>query len=410
MLRLSPLLLVLAAAVLSGTLLSGTALAQTPPPAPAAEPAAAGVASPAPAATATVAPTQPTAATPPTLNARLTPGGIQASTSTFPLGMQINLSNSVGNGVLAPGYQAQPQWSSVVSLSPNVKLPKFEGLPRMLVGGSLSFSVNNWMNAFSNSGVLERQVRVSDAGVRLILPGLYTEEFTGISSTVLVGLTAPLSIGSRQQNLITSLSAAVPLSWGSPESPVGSFFVQYVPSARLSLYSEVGATMQCDDFQEYGTPRPLGNPVSSTDDLPTFIPSREVQILDNGDCVLPGRQRMASINNGLSGGWSSPGDGAHSVFLSLGYSLSFLRPLSNQPDLKSAFASDQNFNDSTSGSIGYSYTVPVDFFMQLSVSAGSEQAVWLNDNGNQVLAFPFWDFYFPANNSSGVSFDVTVGI
>lgn len=396
MLRLSPLLLVLAA--------SG-AIAQEAP----AQPTAAATTSPAPAAAVTT--TAPTPATPPpAVNARLTPGGIIENTeSKFPLGIQANLSNSVGNGVLAPGFQAQPQWSSSLSLSPSVRIPKIEGLPTMRLGGGISFSMSNWLMSFSDGGVYARQLRVSDASLRLSLPQLYTEEFTGISASVSVGATAPISIGSRQQNVVTSLSASVPLGWNTDTS-IGNFSVGYSPSVRGTLYSQVAATMACDDFQEYGTPRPLGDPVNSTEDLPTFIPAREVQVLENGDCALPGRQRLFSISQGLSGSWTST-DNTHSLSLSLGWNHSFLRPLTNHPELSSINSSGQNFNESTSGSIGYSYSVPVDFPLQLSLSAGSEQGVFtILEDGSQVPTFPFWDFLRPANNASGVSFDVTIGI
>ncbi len=396
MLRFSPLLLVVAASA---------AVAQEAP----VQPATTAPASAAPAPAAAVA--VPAAAAPTTaVNARLNPTGLMQSASTFPLGMQVNLSNSLGNGVLAPGYQSQPQFSTVLSLAPNIRVPKIEGLPMMVVSGGINFSMGNWLLASSDSGVYARQLRVSDASVRFVLPRLYVEEFTGIAANLSFNASAPLSIGSRQNNVITSLGVAAPLNWSSPDSAIGSFFVSYAPSVRSTIYSQVAATMPCSDFQEYGTPRPLGDPVNGFQDLPTFIPAREVQVLDNGDCALPGRQRLFSINQGLTGAWSST-DGAHSVSLSLGWTHSFVRPLSTKPELSSQFASGQNFSESTGGSVGYSYTVPVDFPLQLSLSAGSENTPFqINPDGSQVPRFPVWDFYFPANNASGVSLDVTIGI
>ncbi len=399
--HLSPLFLLIAAS---------SALAQDPPTT---EPAASETSSPAPAPAAT--PTSAgaaaaTAATPvqASQNARLAPGGIIESKSSFPLGMQAGLSNSLGNGILAPGAQNQPLLSTSLELSPSFKLPKVDGLPAMGLSGRIGFSVANWVSTYSNAEVFDRQVRVSDARIGLSLPSIFTEEFTGISASLSFGGTLPISIGSRQANLITGLSAAMPLSWSSPETGFGTFFVQYSPSARLSVFSEVGTTMPCAAQQQYGTPRRLGDPVNGLDDLPTFVPiGGDPVFTDSGECLLPGRQTLVSVSNSLNGGWSTT-DGAHSVSLGFGWTHKFLRPLANKPELSSAFSSGQNFKETTSGTIGYTYTVPVDFPLQLSLSAGSEQTPFNGDN--KSVKFPIWDFLYPAQNASGVSFDVTVGI
>ncbi|MDP2342015.1 MAG: hypothetical protein Q8O67_13740 [Deltaproteobacteria bacterium] len=395
--HLSPILLLIAAA---------SAVAQEPPapepaPVPAGEPAGTEPASPT-----TATPAAPAAGA--TANARLAPGGVLESGSSFPLGIQANLSNSVGNGFLAPGFQAQPQFSTSLSLTPSAKLPKLEGLPAMRLSGGISFSVANWISTYSNSGVFDRQVRVSDASVGLVLPGLFTEEFTGIGASLSFGATLPLSITSRQSNVVTAVSVGLPLAWSSPETGFGTFYVQYSPRVRATLFSQVGTTMPCGLQQEYGTPRRLGDPVNGFDDLPTFIAiGGDPVFTDNGECLLPGRQRLAAISNAINTGWSTT-DGAHSVSLGLGMTHSFLRGLPNKPELNSPNSSGQNFTESASGSVGYTYTVPVDFPLQLSVSAGSEGSVFTNDN--KSVRFPIWDFLYPANNASGVSFDVTVGI
>ena len=405
--RFSPFLLVIAAS---------SAAAQDPPT-PASE-AATEAATPteAPATTQPPATDPSSPATPAaggTQNARLAPGGVMESGSTFPLGIQANLSTSLGNGWLAHGYQVQPLLSTVLSLTPSAKLPKLEGLPTMRLSGGISFSVGNWFStsvgvpAAFGGGVYDRQLRVSDAAARLILPGIFTEEFTGISASLVVGATAPISIVSRQSNLITSLNAAMLMSWSSPELGFGSFFAQYTPSARASLYSQVGTTMPCGAQQQYGTPRRLGDPVNGTEDLPTFIAiGGDPVFTDNGECLLPGRQIVGAVTNSLNTGWSST-DGAHSVTLGIAWQHLFLRGLSNKPELNSQFSSGQGFSELTSGSASYTYSVPVDFPLQLSLSAGSVQGVY---NANNELLFPFWDFRYPANNSSGFSFDVTVGI
>jgi hypothetical protein len=358
-----------------------------------------------PAAAATSSAPAPAASSTPT-NARLAPCGVVTGGGSFPLHLQATLDNSVGNGLLAPGYQAQPSWSSSLNLRPTAALPRIEGLPRMNLSASIDFSVNNWLPAFSNAGVFDRQVRVGDPSLALILPGIFTEELTGIMMSVVVSARAPLSIGSRQQNLITNVGGAAQFMWGSPETPIGTFFVQYTPSVRAAFYSQPGATMPCDTPTAYGTPRPTGDPVNGVDDLPLVLPRVE-QLLPNGECVIAGRQNIGSVNNSMATGWSTT-DGAHNVSLGLAWSIGFLRPLANDPSLASPFSSGQNFNENTQGSLSYTYTVPVEFPFYLTAGVASGQPAWSADGTK--LRFPLWDFFTPANNFSGGFFDVTVGI
>jgi hypothetical protein len=94
------------------------------------------------------------------------------------------------------------------------------------------------------------------------------------------------------------------------------------------------------------------------------------------------------------------------VSLSLGIAHAFVRALKNDPALSSPFSSGQNFNETTSGSLSYSYQLPVDFNSFLSAGVFSGQPSVSGTN----LRFPFWDFQTPANNFSGFFFDVVVGI
>lgn len=339
-----------------------------------------------------------------TQNARLAPGGVVAGGSGFPLHIQATLDNSVGNGIFAPGYQAQPSWSSSLNLRPSASLPKFaDWAPRMLLSGSITFGVNNWLPSFSNSDTFDRQITLSDASLTLIMPGLYREEFTGIGFSLIAQATAPLSLGSRQNNNITNLVLGGQFMWLAPETPVGQLFVQYTPSVRGSLYSQVGPTIAC------GTPTSLppasngSQPNVGFEDIPLAF-GRTEQLLPNGDCILAGRQSMASVSNRVTTGWSLD---AHNLSVGLSWAHTFLRPLKNDPNLVSSFASGQNFNESNSGFVAYTYTVPVDFNMFLSGGIFSSQPAYNRQGG---LRFPFYDFVTPANNFSGAFFDVTVGI
>jgi hypothetical protein len=386
--------------------LAPSALAQQATAAANPAPAAASSTTTQPAASATSSTSSTSSAPATPTNARLAAGGVVTGGGTFPLHIQATLDNAIGNGGLAPGYQSQPSFSTSFNLRPTVALPRAEGLPRMNLSMSIDFSVANWLPAYSNGGVFDRQVRVSDPSLALILPGIFREEFTGIGVSLVLSGRAPLSITSRQQNLVTNLGGAAQFMWGSPDTPVGTFFFQYTPSARVAFYSQPGPTMPCDVPAPYGTPLPSGDPVNGLDELPLVLPRVE-QLLPNGECVLSGRQNLGSINNSMATGWSTS-DGAHNVSLSLAWSLGFVRPLANNPELASPFSSGQNFNENTSGSVSYTYTVPVDYPFYLTTGVASGQPVWSADG--KAVRFPLWDFFTPANNFSAAFFDVTVGI
>jgi hypothetical protein len=371
--------------------------ASTPPPA--ASPTTTSQPAPATNSSTSSAPATPT-------NARLAAGGVVTGGGSFPLHIQATLDNAVGNGALAPGYQSQPSWSTSLNLRPTVALPRVPNLPRMNLSMSIDFSVANWLPASTNFGVFDRQVRVSDPSLALILPGIFREDFTGIGVSLIGVARAPLSITSRQQNLITNVAGAAQFMWGSPETPVGTFFVQYTPVLRALFYSQPGPTMPCDVPAPYGTPLPSGDPINGVDELPLVLPRVE-QLLPNGECVIAGRQNTGSINNSVATGWATT-DGSHLVSLSLAWSLGFLRPLSNNPALASPFSSGQNFTENTSGSISYTYTLPVDYPFFLTAGVASGQPAWSADG--KTPRFPLWDFFTPANNFSSAFFDVTVGI
>jgi len=342
----------------------------------------------------------------PALNARLAPGGVVAGASTFPLGLQITINNSLGNGLLAPGLQQQVFLGTSVNIRPSVRIAKTDFTPMMIVLGSFDFSVNNWVPEFSNFTAYDRQIWVGDAVAGVILPGIFKEQFTGIGMSLILSGRAPLSMFSRQQNLLTNLGGAAQFMWGSPDTPIGSFFVQYTPSARFSLYTQPGATIPCSAPPTAQRAVTSADPIDGLAELPLAY-GREEQVLPNGECVLPGRQPMATVGNSVATGWSTS-DGAHNVTVSAGWTMLFLRPLKSAPELSSPFASGQNFNESSSGSLSYTYTVPVDYRLFITAGVFSQQLSAYNSQG-QIL-FPIYDFVTPANNFSSFFFDVTIGI
>jgi hypothetical protein len=264
----------------------------------------------------------------------------------------------------------------------------------------MSFSIDNWLPASGNGGVYDRQIRMSDFGLRLGFGQLFKEEVTGIGVSAGLSSSIPLSITSRFQNKITSLGGNVGFGWHGPEWSWGQIGVNYGTSLRGNFYSQEASTIPCEaGITLNGV---VENPLENGD-LPLQY-AREAEILDNGECVLRGRQGLASLGNNLSASWSL---GDHSVSTSLGWNVGFLRPLPNNPELSSPFATGQNFNENWSGNLSYSYKIPVDFNMSVSAGIGSSQSVF-DPQGN--LRNPFFNFTTPATGMTAGFVDLSVGI
>jgi hypothetical protein len=388
-------------------LVATTAMAQAPAPTPApTDPAA-------PAATAPSA-TQPTAAATPsaTLNPRLAPGGIAGGAKGMPINVNITFDNSWSNGWLAPGYQRQPNWGSSIDARMAWRLPNADGLlPRMTLAARMQWFVNNWLPAFSNSETYDRLFRFSDLGLNLIFGGLSGDllnfgEWASFSFTPIVGLRLPISITSRQNNLIVAPQLAAQLSWNSPEiGPLGTLFAQYTPVLRGNIYSQVGRTQEAAVSSSLNS-----NPAERTG----AICRAEERV--NGDCILEGRQSLGFFAHSLTFGWNSPGEGTHNVSVSVGTTHNFGRGLNSKVDLASEFANTDAYTVTSNGSVSYTYTVPVDFQMFITTGVASEQPFFMVGNkfGDTSPVFyvprlPFWDFATPANGFSSAFFDVTVG-
>jgi hypothetical protein len=342
----------------------------------------------------------------PTQNARLSPGGIVDSGSHFPLSLTANFGTALGNGILSAGYSIQPQLSSSLTLRPSWALPKADWMmaaPR--ISASIDISMPNWLPSSGGSGVYDRQLSVSDFGMSFVLPQAFKEDFTGITVTPVVSVRLPLSLHSRQQNQIANGGVSAQFAWSTAESDLGQISLSYTPSLRGTAYGLDFPTIKCGGAPaEYGTPSAVGDPVNGTADLPLVL-ARKEEVLPSGECILAGRQSVASFSNSGAVSW---GLGDHSVSVSLGWVNAFLRPLSYNPSLSSAFASGQNFVESSSGSISYSYQVPVEGYrLFLDAGIASNQPAYDARGG---FRFPFFDFFTPANNFTSAFFDVTVSL
>jgi hypothetical protein len=301
---------------------------------------------------ATPSPAAPTTASPasPVLTPVLAPAGTVAGEADkkkedkFPLHGGVSMSNSAGNGFLAPAStgQIQPQWSTSLNLRGSASLPEVDFLPKLSASTGVSFSVANWLDAYTNGGVYSRQVRASDVNLGLSAGELYKEPFTKIGIGANISGRIPVSITSRHRNVLTTLGLGLPVSWSTDEAPWGTISVSYNPGARLSLYTAPATTIPCEAGVTQGDviADPLGDGL-----LPRYY-GREAQLGADGSCVLPGRQNVFAISNSLGVGWSL---GDHSVSADIGHSAGFLQALPTNTSVQSENASNQGFNETTNG-------------------------------------------------------------
>jgi len=347
----------------------------------------------------------------------------------FPLHANIGIDNSFGQGFTAnrgdgvdipinggqevKHFDASPtegQWSTSLSLGGSASLPKLDGIPKIGLSTGVGFSIANWLPAYSNGTAFEREIQVSDIRVGASMPSAFKEEFTGISASPSVGFSIPISLGSRQRSLITSMRGGVGFSWSSPEATWGQIGVSYSPSVGYNLYYGPATTVPGvgDATAGNGVPTdPLTGGV-----IPIQYCRSAENLASTGECYTAGRRGIASLSNSLGLSWSL---GNHSVSLGLGYSNGFSAPLTDHPELDGLHSSKQNFSESTNGSIGYSYDIPAELtgssHVSINFGLGSGGPAWFTAaDGNQYLRFPFWNFDTPSTNMSSASFGVSVGI
>lgn len=328
----------------------------------------------------------------------------------FPLGFSTTVSSAFGNGVLAPGYTRQPTFAQTLTLAPSYKLPEVDWLPKLSAGAKLDVSIQ-WLSNFQTT-VYDRIPRLSDFFVSLSAGELWKEELTGIKVSGGLSGRLPLSLNSRRWNVLGALGANTSVSWSTAELdlPIGDFSISYSPAASIVGHVNPNPTLPCDAAPLDGLTVPRADAAETLERLPMVI-TREGEIV-NGKCVVGGRRIIGYVNQTGSIGWSL---GKHSAKLSLGWQHRFFAPLVDAPSLSSPFSSPQSFDELSTGSLVYSYEVPMESFdlpvdTDVSLSAGlsSSQPAW--DAAGRNLRFPWWDFVTPANNFSAAFFELTVGI
>lgn len=342
-------------------------------------------------------------------------GGVAAEVDTFPLSANVSLSNAFGSGWLSPGYSFVPAYTQTLTPMLSYRLPEVDWLPKMALSTKLDVSIQWISNA--QSSVYDRIARLSDLYAGLNFPSLYKEEITGLSFSGGLNARAPLSMNSRRWNVLGSVGLGGSVSWSTehlgdllPEW-LGDLSVSYAPSASVIGHLYPNASLPCDAAPLDPTLTRYGNAIENLERIPLMIP-REGEILPDGTCVVGGRRSIGSFSHAASLGWSL---GKHSVNASVGLLYQILAPLRDAPELRSPFATTQGWTELSTGSLIYSYQVPMESFdlpidTNMRVTAGVSSLQPSYDAGGRTLRFPFWDFATPANNFSAAFVSLDVGI
>lgn len=331
----------------------------------------------------------------------------------FPLNASVSLTNSVGTGTFAPGYTNNPWIQSALSIRPSFNVPKLLGdwQPTTSISASIAADIQ-WASSFTGAaftGTYERQVRVRDFRLAAVFPGLIREPFSGISVSPAFTMAVPLSVFSRYQNRLLGFGASLPVAWSLPTA-LGNFSVSYRGGGNAWATSEKAATLPCGDQQQTNVFSIGQDPTSGLAEEPGIF-TREGEVSEvNGQCIVRGRQIVASVINSGSMSWSYPDFfGSHALSLGMGVYHLIGRPLTDPGESTASQWSNRYTSilgnntptELTDGSISYTYGVPVD--LNLSITAGIYSLQNMFDPQNN-FRFPWFDFNEQAGNNFTTGF------
>jgi hypothetical protein len=311
--------------------------------------------------------------------AALAPGGVVGGGSSFPLGITVSTNTSVGAGTFAIGSTNNPSVTSNLQLRPRFVVPKLvDWQPSALITGFMGVNMD-WISSQTGgfqTGPRDRQLRISDTSVSLILPALVREPFTGISVTPILTTRIPTSVASRFANRIFGIAPAVLVGWSLP-TPIGIAALQYVAAGTYWEHTTNSATIPCgEQLPTGGGFFPGTGFADGVSDIPMHI-GRVEEIDANGQCRVQGRQIIATAVNQLTFAYTLPTSwGMHTLSIGGGIFNIITRPLEYKPELRSAFAQPQSFFSTTpltTSNISYNYAVPgawVPFGANVQLSAG----------------------------------------
>lgn len=359
--------------------------------------------------------------------AALAAGGVVGGGSSFPLGVTVSVTNAVGTGTFGFGYANNPDLETSLTLRPNFRVPQFfDYQPNMIVSGSLTTQIS-WLNSFTGVafyGPRDRQLRISDGAVSLILPGLVNIPWIDVGITPVLTARIPLSISSRFANRLLGGSiggqASYAYSWLA-----GTMGIQGSGGATAWSFLNTANTIPCGQSFPTGGGFFAGTGVADAQtELPLAIGRLEEQQAD-GSCILAGRQIVGTAAAALSPFWVLPElFGSHTLSGSASLTAAVLRPILARPELQSDYAKtgvdvfglSVDANYFTSFSLAYTYGVPGDwmpFNANTQITAGVSSFQLLFYNGTTTPRYPFDPSFLwgqGGNNSTQAFLSLTVGI
>lgn len=315
--------------------------------------------------------------------------------------LSVGIGNSVGIGTFVADYNQMPSLTTSIILNPSYKLNSFWGMPRLTLSAYQYMGVW-WLDSYyTTANNVDNRFFLWDTILSASMPKILDFKDLGFSVGAGLGIWLPASSFSRKVNRILAFNPSLPIAWSK-----WGFSAGYTPSALIWTHSKSFFSVPCQEM-----PTNLINPYDANSNLDQALQGLSLnrdssERMGNGQCLVSGRQNIWTLYNSFSLGWSNPN---HAVNLSLTWVLNFLRPLSEQPNLKSEYASSNNFNEMTMGRIAYSYTLPVETDLTWAITAGvlSMQSAY-DDSGR--LTFPFFDFVSPNKNQTQIFVQATVGI
>ena len=300
----------------------------------------------------------------------------------FPLSALVGIGNSVGLGTFMPDYQRMPSWGSSVSLNLLWRLPKAGIRPMTIISVGSAASVP-WLYAYSSgSNANLNQVLVSDTRVNYRMPSIWRSAELGINVGGGVGMTLPTSLRSRYNNLGSSLRVAIPVAWSK-----SGFNVFWNPSFGYNIYTQQN---------------PLTQRMFSEEDSSRFlIVCRPEEVLGDDMCMRRGRPTDFFVSNTLSLGY---GIQRHFFGMGLTWGLGFQRALTEAPELKGDYASDQNFRESVFSSFSYGYGFEGKYAPSMGISMSTGQSPYTPTG---EVRFWFLDLLTPSSNLTQFGLNLT---
>ena len=319
-------------------------------------------------------------------NAANDPMGLQdiqgSSGAVFPLSVLVGVGNSVGLGTFMPDYQRMPSWGSSVSMALLWRLPAAGAMPSSIVSVGSAASVP-WLYAFNSGGNANlNQALVSDTRLNYRVPSLWRSAEWGLNVGAGAGMSLPTSLRSRYNNLGSALRVALPVA----------FF-----KAGFSAFWNTSL-----GYNVYTRANPLTQRMYSEEDSSRFlIVCRPAEVLGDDMCLRMGRPTDFTMANTFSVGY---GFQRHNINIGLTWWLGFQRALTEAPELKSEFASDQNFNESVIGSISYGYAFEGAYAPGMGISMSTGQSPYTPTGEPR---FGFLDLLTPSSNLTQFGLNLT---